>query len=271
MSGHFLPVTMKECREQGIDQLDFVYVIGDAYVDHSSFGPAIISRVLERVKLVDEFHKYFDVPVRISNDANVAALGEQRFGGAAGNDNVVMITLGTGVGSGIIMDGKLIEGNGSAGAEAGHMIINMDGELCACNRCGCWEQYASASALIRQTKQAMNASKDTIMHAITKERGKVDGRTAFMAAAKGDAVGQQVVDTYMRYIAEGLISLGNVLHPAVFVIGGGISHEGERLTKPLKTYLDNYIDASGFYPYIDVVPAVLGNDAGIIGAAALVM
>ena len=223
------------------------------------------------VPLVDEFHKYFDIPVRISNDANVAALGEQRFGGAAGRENVIMVTLGTGVGSGIIMDGKLIEGYGSAGAEAGHMIIEMSGEQCACGRSGCWEQYASASALIRQTKRAMEMYPMSAMHDVFREQGKVNGRTAFLAAAKGDKVAQNVVDTYIRYIAMGLISLGNVLHPEVFVIGGGISHEGERLTDPLNAYLKNYADLSGFKPYIDVVPATLGNDAGIIGAAALVM
>lgn len=223
------------------------------------------------VNVVEEFHKYFNVPVRISNDANCAALGEQRFGSAKGKRDVVMITLGTGVGSGIIIDGRLVEGNGSAGAEAGHMIIEMNGYPCACNRSGCWEQYASASALIRQTKKAMENDPDTVMHDLYKKMGKVSGRTAFLAAAEGDETGKRVVADYIKYIAMGLISLGNILHPEVFVMGGGISHEGERLTAPLKRYLDNYCAMSGFYPLIDVVPATLGNDAGLIGAAALVM
>ncbi len=205
------------------------------------------------------------------NDANCAALGEQRFGAAKGKSDVIMVTLGTGVGAGIIIDGKLIEGNGSAGAEAGHMIINMHGLPCACNGHGCWEQYASATALIRQTKLAMAKNPTSLMHDVFKEKGKVSGRTAFIAAERGDRAGQEVVDEYISYVSVGLIGLGNVLHPEVFVIGGGISHEKERLTAPIKRYLDNYIAISGFYPEIDVVPASLGNDAGIIGAAALVM
>ena len=223
------------------------------------------------VNVVEEFHKYFKMPVRISNDANCAALGEQRFGAAKGKSDVIMVTLGTGVGAGIIIDGKLIEGNGSAGAEAGHMIINMHGLPCACNGHGCWEQYASATALIRQTKLAMAKNPTSLMHDVFKEKGKVSGRTAFIAAERGDRAGQEVVDEYISYVSVGLIGLGNVLHPEVFVIGGGISHEKERLTAPIKRYLDNYIAISGFYPEIDVVPASLGNDAGIIGAAALVM
>lgn len=223
------------------------------------------------VPIVAEIQKYFKLPVRINNDANCAALGEQRFGGGAEFDSIIFITLGTGVGSGIIYDGKLIEGAGSAGAESGHMVIEIDGEPCNCGRCGCWESYASATALIKQTKRAMDSNPDSKLHDVFRRYGKVSGRTAFIAATEGDLVAQAVVKNYLKYIATGLISLGNIIHPDAFIIGGGISHEGAPLIEPLQKFIDNYCYGSGLNPRILVKQAVLGNDAGIIGAAALVM
>lgn len=225
----------------------------------------------KNVTVVEELGKYFDIPVKISNDANCAALGEQKFGGGQGYNSAVMITLGTGVGSGIVIDGKLVEGNGSAGAEAGHMVIVIDGEPCNCGRNGCWERYASATALIQQTKKAMQAHSNTKLHDIAKKYGKVNGRTAFLAADEGDIVAKEVVEKYIRYIAVGLMNLAHIIHPEVFIIGGGISHEGDKLIRPLQDFMDNMIDVSGFYPQIKITRATLGNDAGIIGAAALVM
>lgn len=221
--------------------------------------------------IVSEMSKYFNIPIKASNDANVAALGEQKFGSAAGFENVVMITIGTGIGSGIVIDGKLYEGNGGAGAESGHQIIMLDGALCNCGRSGCWERYASATALIEQTKKAMQANADTLMHQIVKEHGKVDGRTAFLASDAGDPVAKQVVHQYLRYLSAGLLNLAYVLHPQAFVIGGGVSHEGENIMVPLQKYIDNSLNTSGMLPHIKVIQAVLGNSAGIIGAAALVM
>lgn len=221
--------------------------------------------------IVEEMSKHFNIPVKAGNDANVAALGEQKFGSAKGLDHVVMITIGTGIGSGIIIDGKIYEGNGGAAAESGHQIIILDGELCNCGRCGCWERYASATALIQQTKSAMQANADSLMHNITKERGKVDGRTAFLASDAGDEAGKKVVNQYLRYLSAGLLNLAYVLHPQAFVIGGGVSHEGDNIMKPLQKFVDNSLDTSGMHPYIKVIQAVLGNNAGIIGAAAMVM
>lgn len=223
------------------------------------------------VPIVNEIQKYINVPVAINNDANCAALGEQRYGGGAEYSSIIFITLGTGVGSGIIYEGKLIEGNGSAGAESGHMVIQIDGEPCNCGRSGCWESYASATALIKQTKRAMENNPDSIMHEIFRENGKVSGRTAFMAMKRGDEAGRKVCEQYMKYIAIGLINLGNIIHPEAFIIGGGISHEGEILTAPIQKYIDNYCYGSGLNPSIAVKKAILGNDAGIIGAACLVM
>jgi len=223
------------------------------------------------VRLASEFQKYFPVPVKISNDANCAALGEQRFGSARGHQNMVFITIGTGVGSGIVVDGKLVEGQGSAGAEAGHILIKIDGEKCACGRRGCWEAYASASALIKQTVKAIAKNPRSLLAQIAEGAPKISGKTAFMAKERGCPAGAGVVEKYQRYLAEGLISLANVLHPEVFVIGGGMSHEGDVLIKPVEKYLNDYLRCVGLLPAISVIPASLGNAAGLLGAAALLL
>lgn len=223
------------------------------------------------VPCAKEFSKYFNIPIYVCNDANCAALGEQRFGSGKDYQSVIFITLGTGVGSGIIYEGELLEGVGCAGAESGHMVIVMDGEQCNCGMNGCWETYASATALIRQTRTAMNSAPDSIMHDIFRETGEVNGRTAFLAADRGDATAKQVVSRYIKYIATGLINLGNIIHPEAFIMGGGISKEGDKLIKPLQKHLNNYLYGSGLNPEIKVVQATLSNDAGIIGAAALAM
>ncbi len=221
--------------------------------------------------LVAEMSQYFNVPIAVGNDANMAALGEQRFGAGKGHENVVMVTLGTGIGGGIIIDGKLYEGNGGAGGEVGHQIIRIDGEKCNCGRLGCWERYASATGLINQTKHAMAENANSIMHKIANENGGVDGRTAFLAMDAGDQAGKEVCEQYIHYLTEGLLNLGYILHPEMFIIGGGISHEGKNVMEPLRQKLNESLELSGMLPYIEVVQASLGNSAGIIGAAALVM
>ncbi len=222
-------------------------------------------------KLVEEMAQYFNVPIAVGNDANMAALGEQRFGAGKGHENVVMITLGTGIGGGIIIDGKLYEGNGGAGGEVGHQIIVVDGEQCNCGRRGCWERYASATGLINQTKYAMADNANSLMHKIASENGGVDGKTAFLAKDAGDEAGRKVVEQYLHYLSEGLLNLAYVLHPEMFIIGGGISHEGKNVMDPLREKLNESLQSSGMLPLIEIVQASLGNNAGIIGAAALVM
>lgn len=222
-------------------------------------------------KLVEEMAQYFNVPIAVGNDANMAALGEQRFGAGKGHENVVMITLGTGIGGGIIIDGKLYEGNGGAGGEVGHQIIVVDGEQCNCGRRGCWERYASATGLINQTKYAMADNANSLMHKIARENAGVDGKTAFLAKDAGDEAGRNVVEQYLHYLSEGLLNLAYVLHPEMFIIGGGISHEGKNVMDPLREKLNESLQSSGMLPLIEIVQASLGNNAGIIGAAALVM
>ena len=207
--------------------------------------------------------------VYIENDANCAALGEAYAGVGNGAKDFIAVTLGTGVGSGIIVDGKIVNGVNFAGGECGHMVINVDGEQCTCGRKGCWEAYASATALIRQTERAMEENPDSVMHQLAAEEGKVSGRTAFDAMRKGDIAGIKVVDQYIKYVACGLINLVNALQPEVICVGGGICNEGETLMKPLRRYVQ--AERYSIYSKIQtkIVKAQLGNDAGVIGAAIL--
>ncbi len=213
--------------------------------------------------------KYIDKPVYIGNDANVAALGEVIAGAAKGYKNAVMITLGTGVGGGIVINGEIYEGQYSAGAEMGHIVVVHNGEQCSCGRKGCWEAYASATALIRQTKAAMEAHPESLMTKVAEAEGKVSGRTAFDAAKKGDEVALDVVKNYIEYIAEGLVDIVNVFRPEVILIGGGICNEGDYLLNPLKAFVNTNTYGGGLHPEQKIAIAALGNDAGIIGAALL--
>ncbi len=208
--------------------------------------------------------------IYIDNDANCAALGEALAGAGKGKDSFVAITLGTGVGSGIVIDGKLVNGCNYAAGEMGHMVIDMDGEQCNCGRRGCWERYASATALIAQTKDAMKKDVNSIMWDLVEDNiFRVSGRTAFDAMRKGDATAKMVVDNYIRYVGVGLTNVINALQPDVICIGGGISHEKDNLLIPLRKH--THCNRYSIYAekQTEICCAVLGNDAGIIGAALL--
>lgn len=207
--------------------------------------------------------------VFIENDANCAALGEAYAGCGNGAKDFVAVTLGTGVGSGVIIGGKIVNGVNYAGGECGHMVIVVDGEQCSCGRKGCWEAYASATALIRQTKKAMEEYPDSLMHKLAKEEGKVSGRTAFDAMRLGDIAGIKVVDDYIKYVACGLINIVNALQPEIICIGGGICNEGETLMKPLRRFVQSERYSIRSKIQTKIVKAELGNDAGVIGAALL--
>lgn len=209
-------------------------------------------------------------PVYLENDANAAAYGEFLAGAGKGTKDFVAITLGTGVGSGIIIDGKIYSGHNFAGGEIGHTVITMDGEYCTCGRNGCWEAYASATALVRQSKQAMIRYPKTVMWQLCDgDINKVNGRTAFDAMRQGDEAGKMVVDKYINYIAVGISNVINIFQPEVLCIGGGISKEGNTLTDPINSFVsgENYARTSANRTVIKT--ASLGNDAGIIGAAYL--
>ena len=211
----------------------------------------------------------FGLPVTVANDANCMTLGEVWVGGAKGYTDVIGVTLGTGVGSGIILDGKIVNGVNCAGGECGHMVIMVDGEQCSCGRKGCWEAYASATALIRQTKRAMDDYPDSIMHRLAEEEGGVNGKTAFDAMRLGDIAGIEVVNNYIKYVSCGLINLVNALQPEIICIGGGICNEGDTLMEPLRRYVQAERYSIHSKIQTQIVKAQLGNNAGIIGAALL--
>jgi glucokinase len=226
----------------------------------------------ENIPVVSIIEKLTSISAKVANDANAAILGEVRFGVARRYHNVVLLTLGTGVGGGLYLNDRLYEGNESKGAELGHSLLVMNGRRCTCGRRGCLEAYASVSALIRDTKKAMKKDKESRMWGFVEENiDKVDGRTAFECAKKGDAAATKVVNDYVRYLGEGCLSFINVFRPDAIVLGGGLSGQKESLTKPLQSYLEEkeYGFGGVHSPRVEILVSNLGNDAGILGAAAL--
>ena len=217
-------------------------------------------------KIMNEVLPY---PIRLINDANAAALGEAKFGAGKQNETVIMLTLGTGVGGGIIINGKLYEGNQGKGGELGHVVIEVDGEQCSCGRKGCLEAYASATALIRETKKAMRLNKRSLMWQISPEIELVGGKVVFEASAKGDKAAKEVLNNYIKYLGEGILNYCNIFRPNVVVLSGGIANAGAPLFDPLNKYIEERFYGYKATPEVKVVPAELGYDSGKIGAAAL--
>ncbi len=262
------------CEKAGVEYHDIAGIgLGVPGVVDSRTGTVSYSANLgwKDVPIVHGLEVISGIHAEAANDANCAAWGEYKFGASRSMDNVILVTLGTGVGSGIIIEGKLFDGVASAGGEAGHMIIVKDGKQCNCGLRGCWERYASATALAEQTEEAMQKYPDSLLHEIVKKTGRVTGKTAFLAAERGDKAGKEVVENYIDYLATGLINLGNIFHPNAIIIGGGVSHEGEALIAPLEEKVNSGLLASAHNPKVRIIAASLGNKAGVIGAAALVM
>lgn len=226
---------------------------------------------LHDLPLRDMFFARTGHSLEIGNDADVAALGEYAAGAAAGCSSCVMITLGTGVGSGIIMDGKIYSGSHNRGGELGHTVIQADGgEPCTCGREGCLEAYASATGLIRMTRRAMEQDEGSMMWALCEgDAARADGKTAFTAAAKGDLAGRLVLDEYIRYLGCGIANIINILHPERICMGGGISKSGDELLLPLRIEAHRGVYGGADEKTTQIVLASLGSDAGIIGAAVL--
>ncbi len=211
------------------------------------------------------------VKVSVANDANAAAWGEAVAGAAKGTTNSVMITLGTGVGGGVVIDNKLYSGFNGAGGELGHMVIELGGARCSCGRLGCWEAYSSATALIRMTREKIEECRETGRPTIMTDQPKVSGRTACDAMRAGDEAAKEVYDNYIKYLACGLANIINIFQPEVISLGGGVSGEGQSLIDSLLPLVREwqYGGASTGISLTDIRIAKLGNDAGIIGAAML--
>lgn len=219
------------------------------------------------VNIVDRLKANYDIPIRISNDANVAALGEAKFGTGKKYSSTVFLTLGTGVGGGIVLNGRLFEGNMSAGSELGHMIIRKGGKPCSCGAKGCYETYASATALIEQTKAEMLKNKESKLWQVGIEN--IDGKTAF-DYEKVDKTAAKVVKQYIENLSVGVINIANIFRPDAVILGGGIAKQGQVLADRVSTELGKYIFAGSKGPKVEVLIASL-EEAGVVGAASLVM
>ncbi len=210
--------------------------------------------------------------VYIGNDANAAAFGEFMAGGAKGAKSMIAITLGTGVGGGIVLDSKIYTGFNYAGAELGHMTLELDGRPCTCGRKGCFEAYCSATALIDFTKEAMSANPDSKMWELCGgDLDRVDGRTSFDGMRAGDPAAKSVTDRYIGYLAQGILSIANIFQPEIICVGGGVSKEGDLLLGPVRELMKTQCYSRFCAKQPKIVPATLGNDAGVIGAALLGM
>ncbi len=217
------------------------------------------------VPLCKEIEKNLGKKAYVTNDANAAALGESWVGAGKKYNSIVFITLGTGVGGGVIIDGKLFEGYRSAGAELGHAVIKMGGEKCTCGRRGCFEAYASATALIRQTKAAMLKNRSSkLWQVVGGDIEKVEGKTVFDAL--GDKTADKVLANYVKYLSEGLCNIINEFRPEAIVLGGGVCGAGDTLLKPLKRKINRNVYGGVKYAPVKVEIASLGNDAGLVGA-----
>ena len=221
------------------------------------------------VPLRAELEKHLPVPVYIGNDANCAVIGETIAGAGKGHDNVVMLTLGTGVGGGVILGGKLFCGGDGMGAELGHTPIVTGGYPCTCGINGCLEAYASVTALIRYANEAMEAHPESLMNEWVKQNGEVCGKTVFDCAHEGDAAALAVMDLYTSYVAHGIGGFINVFRPEIVLVGGGISAQGDFLLDPIRSKLAKHVFAYDIIGAPEVRAAALGNAAGTIGAAYL--
>lgn len=217
----------------------------------------------------DVFNRYLNKPVHIDNDANVAALAESVAGISAGTSSSVFITIGTGIGSGIIINGRIWSGAHHIGAELGHVIFDLDGVPCTCGNHGCLERYCSATALIRMAREAVAEQPDSlILRSVNMDPSRIEAKTVFDAARQGDTLAVSVYNRYTDYLAQAIASVVNLLDPEVIVLGGGVSKAGHFLLDPLTQKYKQYIVFND-QPLPPVKIAVLGPEAGIIGAAML--
>ena len=260
---------IKETKEKGIEIIGIGFGIPGVVDNKLGNIDFACNLHMEDVPLA-EYLKDLDLPIYLSNDASVACLAEERFGGAKGYTNVVLLTLGTGIGGGVVIDDKLFEGVNGKGTEVGHTTLILDGIKCGCGRLGCFESYASAAALLRQTKEEMLNNLDSKMWEYAEhDINKVSGKTAFECSKVGDLSAIKVVNNYVKYLSEGVLNYCNIFRPEIILLGGGISNQGDYLTSKVTAYCEERDYGYKRTPKVLIEVATLKNDAGIIGAATL--
>jgi Transcriptional regulator/sugar kinase len=262
----------KVLEEESIDIKSVKYIgVGCPGIPNHNEGTIVRNYSLNFVNtpVRAELQKYFHMPVFVENSANCVALAESVSGAAEEIEYSVTIKIGNGIGGGVIINNKIYSGFNFAGAEMGHMVISIGGELCTCGRKGCWEAYASAIALIKQTAAMAEKHKDSLIYKIVGgDLSKITVATPFEAAKQGDAVAGEVLYRYYEYLGEGIVNIVNLLMPQVIIISGEISKQGEYLLKPLRVILDERIYSKEI-PQPELKTAELGSAAIVIGAAML--
>jgi glucokinase len=265
-------LSLKVIGDEGISIKDVKYIgIGSPGIPNDKEGMIVRSYTLgfHKVPIKDELQKHINLPMHIENDANCVALAESVAGAAEDINHSVTIKVGTGIGGGIIINNKIYNGFNYSGAELGHMVIAFDGERCSCGRNGCWEAYASTSALIRQTKAAVEQHPDSIINElVNKDLSKITETTAFEAAKLNDETGTKVVQQYIAYLSEGIANVINILHPELILISGRISKLGETLLKPVRNRVFERVYCTDLLqPELKV--AEMGSASIMVGAAML--
>lgn len=257
-------IEKKDVLGVGIGSPGMIDAVHKVVVYSNNFG-------WENIAIGEYLEKKLGLEISISNDANCAALGEVKAGAAKNAKNCVMITLGTGVGGGVVINGKIFEGGHAGGAELGHTTLIAGGEQCTCGRKGCFEAYASATALIRDTKRAAEANEKSMIWRLCDENLEhITGKTVFDAMQTGDETARKVVKQYLNYLGEGITNIVNIFRPDKVLLSGGVCNQGENLTRPLQSYIaqNSFAKEKGWLPEIGI--ATLGDLTGILGAAALV-
>ena len=260
-----------KANEMTLDMIEGIGVGVPGIVNDNGMVVLSVNLGWKDLDLTTIMQKRLGKKVVIGNDANCAMLSEWRFGGAKGANSAILITLGTGIGSGIIIDGKLFRGTNGMGGECGHMVIVQNGEQCNCGNKGCWERYASAKSLARRTEQVAKENPTSKLNEVIANYKKASAHTCFEAAKMGDKVAKDLVDEYVDYVVCGLINLTQIFRPEIFIIGGGVAKEGYGFIKLIDTKLNSFIKEHNMGVGIQVKRPVLENNAGIVGAACLAM
>ena len=266
-------LSLSVSQEVGLTMSDFSsWGIGTpSYVDPKTRLLVHVNNLgWKNIPIFDYLKQYTDIPIYIENDANCAALGEALAGAAKDHDNVIMLTLGTGVGGGVILNNRVYSGADMLGAELGHTKLVFNGEKCTCGQRGCMESYCSATALIRHAKEAITAYPDSLIWQLCdKDLDNISAKTVFDAKAQGDIYAKHLIEQYIEYLAGGLSTFVTIFRPEIIILGGGVAQAGDVLLGPLQEKLFNNTFAAEQIGVPPIVKAKLGNEAGIIGAAFL--